>query len=147
MEMDVDHAVAARFGEVHEFYCRNLKVFKSFAGVFERFFKKEKYANAGIKADPGTPAQATIRFCGSEYRLRLDVDTADLRAAGIVLERTDREGAHTLIAQASVTDEDSVIFAGNTRIFLKDRYEFTNAVLAFFIGPATQKESRDRTER
>jgi hypothetical protein len=93
------------------------------------------------------PPQATIRFCGSEYRLRLDVDPADLQAASIVLEKTDREGGRTVIGQARIMDEESVVFAGDTRIFIKDGYEFANAALTFFIGPVTLKAGRDKAER
>jgi len=144
MELDIDFSVAARYGEIYDFYCRNLKVFKSFCAVFDSFFKKEKYQNAEIKIESDAKHKATIVFCGKKYRLRLAIDPTDLNSALIVLLKMDKEGRKLLIAQATIADAESVFFAKNTRIFLKDKYEFNNAVLNFFIAGITGRLGKER---
>jgi len=144
MEMDIDLSLAARYGEIHDFYRRNLKVFKSFCAVFESFFKKEKYQNAEIKIESDTKHKATIRFCGMTYRLRLACEPTDLNSAIVVLLKKDKEGRKLVMAQATIADAESVIFTKDTRIFLKDNYEFNNAVLKFFIGGITGSPDKER---
>jgi hypothetical protein len=137
VELEVDFAVTARYGDYHDFYARNVRIFKSFVRVFDHFFKKGKFQDSEIKVDEGAKDRATIQFCSKKYQLSLFIDPADLNAATIFLadlngDRTARIGAVT------IDKAENIFFPGGQAVSLKDAYEFNNAVLNFFIAGITK---------
>lgn len=137
MELEIDFAVTAQYSDVHDFYARNLRIFKSVIRVFENYFKKEKFQNSEITSAADEKDRATIRFCSKKYLIRLVIDPADLNSAAIVLseigpERTVKIGALT------IDKSENVIFPAQQAVSLKDDYEFHNAVLKFFIAAITK---------
>ena len=133
MELEIDFAITAKYSDYHDFYARNLKIFKSFIRVFEVFFKKEKYQDSEIKIDEDAKDRATIKFCSKKYQISLIIDPAELNSASILLEKIfkDRTGK---IAAAIIDKSENIVFPGNNTVSLKDHYEFNNAVLEFFIA-------------
>ena len=132
MELDIDFTIAAKYGERHDSYSQNLKIFRSFIRVYEAFFKKEKYQNAEIKVDDEAKNKATIGFCGKKYRIALTVDPTDPKSAMIMLTKMERDNLVHL-GTTAVVDPEKVIFPDNQPVSLRDTYEFNNAVLKFFI--------------
>ncbi len=140
MELDIDFAVAAKYSDCHDFYCRNLKVFKSCIRVFEAFFKKEKYQHAEIKIDDDAKNKATIKFCGKKLRISMVVNPEELHSATIILLKMN-EDQPFMVGEAAIVNSESIIFPGNKTVLLRDSYEFNNAVLNFFINGITKKKS------
>jgi hypothetical protein len=137
VELEIDFAVTAQYSDCHDFYARNLRIFKSFIRVFENFFKKEKFQNSGIIVDGDAKDRATIRFCSKKYQIGLFIDPADLNSAAIVLSETHAERTVNIGAVA-IDKSENIIFPANHVVALKDDYEFNNAVLKFFIAGITK---------
>jgi len=132
VELEIDFAVAGKYGDYHESYSRNMKIFKRFIRVFELFFKKGKYENSQVVIDDEAKNRATICFCARNYRLSLSLDPAELDRAPVQLEAIAAERPHEL-ARATIVKSESVVFPGGQAVSLKDDYDFNNAVLNFFI--------------
>lgn len=132
MELEIDFAIAGRYGDYHDCYSRNLKIFKRFIKVFEIFFKKQKYENSQVVVDDDARNRATIRFCARNYRLSLSLDPAELDQALVKLEAMGEERPLEL-ARATIVQSEKIIFPHEQSVSLKDDYEFHNAVLNFFI--------------
>ncbi|MCX6557178.1 MAG: hypothetical protein NTW95_07095 [Candidatus Aminicenantes bacterium] len=132
MELEIDFAIAGKYGDYHDCYARNLKIFKRFIKVFDIFFKKQKYENSQVVIDPDAKNRATIRFCARNYQLGLSLDPAELDRALVKLEAMGEERPLEL-ARATIVKSESVVFPGEKSVSLQDDYEFNNAVLNFFI--------------
>jgi hypothetical protein len=137
VELEIDFTVSAKYSDVHDFYARNLRVFKSFIRVFENFFKKEKFQNSEIITAGDEKDRATIRFCGKKFQISLVIDPADLNSAAIVLAETRAERT-VKIAAVAIDKSENIIFPAHHAVALKDDYEFNNAVLKFFIAAITK---------
>jgi hypothetical protein len=146
MELDVDYAIAEKYSDCHDFYSRNLNVFRSFIRVFEAFFKKQKYQNAEIKIEEDAKNKATIKFCGKKFRVSLVIDPEDLNSAFIWLLKISKDQPVKLAA-ATIAGPESVVFPGNNLVSLKDSYEFNNAVLNFFISGIAKKTDIEKAAR
>jgi hypothetical protein len=146
VELEIDFAIAGRFGDYHDGYSRNLKIFKRFIRIFETFFKKQKYENSQVIIDDDAKNHATIRFCAKNYRLSLSMDPAELERALVTLEAMGEERPLKL-ACASVVKSESVVFPGGQSISLKDDYEFNNAVLNFFISAISKNSAKTAAAR
>ena len=146
MELDIDFSIASRYGERHESYSHDLKVFRSFLRVFEAFFKKEKYQNASVTIDDDAKNKAVIRFCGKKYRLSLAVDPADPKSAMILLAKLQKDRS-VRIAVAAIAGPEGIVFPPDRLVSLQDGYEFNNAVLKFFIDGISAPPGPDGTPR
>lgn len=146
MELEIDFAIAAKYGDYHDCYSRNLKIFNKFIRIFEIFFKKEKYQNSEVKIDDEAKNRATIKFCAKNFRMSLHLDPVDLDRALILLESMEEERSVEL-AQATILKSESVIFPGDQSVSLKDDYEFNNAVLKFFIAGINKNSAETVTAR
>lgn len=140
MELDIDPALAAQYRERHDFYSRNLNVFRSVIRVFEVYFKKDKFQNAEIKIDDDAKNRATLKFCGKKYRFSLVVDPGEPGSASIVLLKTSKDQL-LKIGEAAIADAENIVFPGEKRVSLRDSYEFNNAVLNFFITAVTKQRA------
>jgi len=143
VELEIDFSITSRFGDYHDFYVRNLKIFKSFVKVFEIFFKKEKYQNSEIKIDEDAKDKATITFCSKKYQIGLFIDPANLNSACIGLDKITTNQL-LRIGEAMIDHLENITFPDNRRVSLKDNYEFNNAVLNFFITGIT-KNTAEKT--
>jgi hypothetical protein len=137
VELEIDYAVASKYQDYHDFYSRNLRIFKSFVRVFDNFFKKEKFQNSGIEVDEDAKDRATIKFCSKKYQISLFLDPANLNSAAIVLAKINKDQLHK-IGEVVIDHAENIIFPGEHRVFLKDNYEFNNALLNFFISAITK---------
>jgi hypothetical protein len=142
VELEIDFAIAGRYGDYHDCYSRNMKIFKRFVRVFELFFKKQKYENSQVVIDDDAKDRATIRFCARNYRLSLSLDPAALDRALVKLEAMGEERPLEM-ARATIVNSENVIFPQEQSVALKDDYEFNNAVLNFFIT-AVSKNSAEK---
>lgn len=137
MELDIDFTIAAQYGDFHDCYSRNLRIFKSFVRVFEQFFKKGKFQDSEIRIDGDAKDRATIRFCSKKYRIGLLIDPADLNAAAISLADIHAD-LPVVLGAVTIDKAENIVFPGKRVVSLKDDYEFNNAVLGFFIGAITK---------
>jgi hypothetical protein len=140
VELEIDFAIAGRYGDYHERYARNLAVFNRFIRVFELFFKKQKYENSRVAVDGDARNRAVIRFCSRDFRLSLRLDPLELDRAIITLESMGEEGSREL-AHADIVKSENVVFPGGKPLSLKDDYEVNNAVLDFFITAVGQAQT------
>lgn len=141
MELDIDFTISAKYSDYHDFYSRNLKIFKSFVRVFENYFKKEKYQNSEIKIDEDSKDKATIKFCSKKYQLALCIDPTNLENARFLLAKMDQDRLAPL-GEVVIEHSENLIFPANNNISSKDEYEFNNAVLNFFIAAVTKNADK-----
>ena len=144
MELEIDFTIKTQYGDYHDFYARNLKIFKSFVKVFESFFKKEKYQDSEIKIDDDAKDNATIRFCSKKYQLSLAIDPADLNSASLILTKMNK-AQWIQIGKVVIDHSENIVFPVNHTVLLKDSYELNNAVLNFFIAAITKKTDKKAT--
>jgi hypothetical protein len=144
VELHIDFSITSKYGDCQDFYSQNLKIFMRSVRVFENLFKKEKYQNSEIKMDEDAKEKATIKFCGKKYGIGLVVDPADLNSASIVLAKINGD-ALAEIGEIAIDHSGNITFPDNKKVSLNDDYEFTNAILNFFIDAATKNKEAKTT--
>jgi hypothetical protein len=137
VELHIDFSITAKYSDYYFFYAKNLKIFKSFVRVFENFFKKEKYQNSEIKIDEDAKEKATIKFCANKYQISLFIDPANLNSASILLAKINKDQL-VEIGEVAIDNSGNITFPADNKVSLNDDYEFSNAVLNFFIAAITK---------